>query len=35
VLVVAPKHLQQDGYVHAGVQATVTLAPVVKSCLTP
>ncbi len=23
VLVVAPKHLQQDGYVHAGVQATV------------
>ncbi len=23
VLEVAPKHLQQDGYVHAGVQATV------------
>ena len=23
VLAVAPKHLQQDGYVHAGVQATV------------
>ncbi len=23
VLPVAPKHLQQDGYVHAGVQATV------------
>jgi acyl-coenzyme A thioesterase PaaI-like protein len=27
VLAVAPKHLQQDGYVHAGVQATVALAP--------
>ncbi len=23
VLAIAPKHLQQDGYIHAGVQATV------------
>lgn len=23
ILAVAPKHLQQDGYIHAGVQATV------------